>query len=263
MGSITFFKVRVFIPIILSLSFIIINPEKLRDSIRRYIIPIELLGGKIRGGCSHLNEAIKDNIILRGEKEKLKEEITLLLHKYTKADTLLLENKRLREILIFKEKTGFKSIIANILSFDSSAISSTIIIDRGQEEGIKKGSCILSIFKGREVFIGRVIDVFPSSSLVLLVTDPGLLLPVRLKITREKGLLTGLKDKMELKFIERESPVMLKEPVITIQDEFTPADILVGYVLSVSPKKGGLFKKIFVKPAASFSRLEEVLILVP
>ncbi|MEW6103547.1 MAG: rod shape-determining protein MreC [bacterium] len=263
MGIKAFLKVRVFIPIALSFLIIIINPEKLRDSFRRVIIPIELLGGKIRGASSHFNEAVKDNIRLTKEKEELKREIVLLTFKYAKQDEILQENKRLREILNFKEKTNFKPIIANTLGFSSSAISSTIIIDRGLKDGIKKGFSVVCLFKEKEVFIGRVIDVFPLSSLVLLITDPEFFLPVRLKVTREKGLLEGQKDKMELKFIENKIPVRQKESVLTVQDEFIPDDILIGYVDNISSKKSGLFRKVFVKPAISFSRLEEVLVLVP
>ncbi|MEW6681255.1 MAG: rod shape-determining protein MreC, partial [bacterium] len=181
---------------------IIVNPEGLRDSLRRFIIPIEALGGRIKGASSHLNEAIKDNIMLKEENKKLKEEIVLLLDRYAKTEGIIKENKRLRAILSYKEKRGFSIIVANTLGFSPSLFNSTIIIDRGRESGIKKGSCVLSLFKGKEVFLGRVIDVFSSSSLVLLVTDPAFLLPVRLEKTKEKGLLTGLNNKMELKFIE-------------------------------------------------------------
>jgi len=262
-GSSAFLKARVFIPIILSCFIIIINPERIRDSFRRFIIPIELVGGKIRASGTHLNEALKDNIILRRENERLKKEIVLLHHKYAKQEGIINENKRLRDILSYKEKKKFKMIVANPLSLSSSLISSNLIIDRGKNDGIKKGLCVVSLSEGKEVFIGRVIDVFEESSLVLLTTDPAFLLPARLERTREKGLLVGLKEKMELKFIPRESPVILKEPVITIADEVIPQDILIGYVFNIPKERGGLFKKIFVQPAISFSRLEEVLVLVP
>ncbi|MEW6006618.1 MAG: rod shape-determining protein MreC [bacterium] len=255
--------IRIFAPIVLSFLIVIINPERLRGSFRKAIIPIELLGGKIRGVSSHFNEAMKDNIRLTREKEELKKEIALLLHKYAKAEEIIKENKRLRNILSYKEKTGFNPIIANTLGFSSDAISSTIIIDKGLSDGIKKGSSVVCLFKEREVFIGRVIDVFSQSSLVLLATDPLFSIPARLDVTREKGLLVGQKGKMELKFIENKIPVMLKEPVITVQDELTAQGILIGYVDRVSSKKSGLFRKVFVRPAVSFSSLEEVLVFVP
>lgn len=260
MGIKAFSKIRVFIPIVLSLSFIIINPLSLRDLLRRAIIPLQLIGVKIRVSSSHLNSLMKDNIMLKRENERLRKEILLQLYKYAKVDRVFLENQRLREILAFKEKAEFNFLVADILSIDPSPYSSTIIIDRGIEDGIKKGSSVISLFKGKEVFIGRVYNVFSSSSLVLLTTDPGFVTPGRLKNTREMGLLVGLKDKIKLKFIERETPVRLGEPVVTIADAFTPPDILIGYVENIA-QEGGLFKKVFIKPAQPFSRLTEVLVL--
>lgn len=263
MGIKAFSKIRVFIPIILSLFFIIINPDGLKDILRRFIIPFQLIGVKIKASGMHLNSAMKDNIMLRTENERLRKKILLQLSRYAKLDEVFLENQRLREILAFKEKAQFSFLVANIISLDPSPHSSTIIIDRGRKDGIKKGSWVISLFKGKEVVvIGRVHNTFSSSSLVLLTTDPQFLIPGRLKNTREKGLLVGLKDKMELKFIERQTPVAIGEPVITVADSLTPQDIIIGYVKDVS-HTSGLFKKVFVKPACSFSKLEEVLVLVP
>lgn len=263
MGIKAFSKIRVFIPIILSLFFIIINPPSLRDILRRFIIPFQLIGVKIKASGMHLNSAMKDNIMLRAENERLRKKILLQLSRYAKLDEVFLENQRLREILAFKEKAQFSFLVANILSLDPSFYSSTIIIDRGKEDGIKKGSFVISLFKGKEVvIIGRVYNTFSSSSLVFLTTDPQFLIPGRLKNSRERGLLVGLKDKMELKFIERQTAVMPGEPVVTVADSFTPQDILIGYVEDIK-KESGLFKKVFVKPACSFSKLEEVLVLMP
>lgn len=255
-----FLKIRifVFIPIILSLSLLIINPIGVREISRRAIIPLRLIGAKIKG----FNPPMGNNITLEEENERLKRENAFLLHRYAKIDEVFLENQRLRNLLAFKEKTQFNVIVANTLSFSSSFFSPTIIIDRGSNDGIKRGFSVVSHFKGKEVFVGRVFRVFPTSSIVLLTTDPGFLIPGRLKNSREKGLLTGQMDKMEFKFIERQTHVFLGEPVITIGDAITPDGILIGYVKEI--KEGlGLFKNVFTKPAMPFSSLEEVLVLVP
>ncbi len=262
MANIQFSRVRVFTPIFLSIIIIILNPEELRDAIKRCVIPIEVISAKIKGSGAILSESVKDNIKLSLEKKELEKQISLLSFQYAKHKELFLENERLREILKYKEKTKFNIIIGKILGHDPSPLSSTIVIDRGSDDGVKKKQGVISLIDGRNVFIGRMIDVFPQSSIVLLTTDPGLSLPVRLEVSRTRGLLVGKKHGMELKFIPSQLDILDKEPIVTLAGTYIPEGLLIGHVESLSPKRRGLFRKIAVKPAFSPYKLEEVLIFV-
>jgi rod shape-determining protein MreC len=261
-ANLYFKKVRIPVIFLLAIILLITNPISIRKTLRSVLIPIETLGAKLRGSSGSLYSALKENERLAKENAGLETEIGRLADKLASKEDVFRENVRLREILDYKEKLGRKIIVANILGYDPTSILSTIVIDRGTDDGVRKGLCVVTIKGEKELLLGRIIDLFSGSSIVLLITDKSSLIPAMLAETCEKGILVGEQEGLSLSFIESHIDPKSKEDVVTLEDRDIPGGILIGKVGKIGPKKMGLFREIKVVPGFDISKLREVLVIV-
>jgi rod shape-determining protein MreC len=171
------------------------------------------------------------------------------------------ENDRLRQLLNFSLEYGFRSMGASVIGADPSGWIRGIIIDRGSAHGVQLGMAVVHS-KG---IVGQVVSVSANSSRVLLVNDHSSGVDVVVQGSRARGVVEGAGDRMcELKFITRETPVKVGDIAITSgMDRVFPKGLVVGTVSEVNVQTGGLFQTVEVKPAVDFSRLEEVLVVLP
>lgn len=262
MANLYFKKVKIPAIFLLAIILLITNPTPIRKTLQAILIPIETLGAKMRGSSGSLYSALKENEMLARENERLKTETGRLADKLASKEEVFRENERLRGILDYKEKRGRKITVADVLGYDPASLLSTIIINRGTDDGVRKGLCVVTIKEGQELLLGRVIDIFPSSSIVLLVTDKSSLIPAMLAETCEKGVLVGEQGNLSLSFIESHIDPKPKEDVVTVETGDIPSGILIGEVGKVGPKKMGLFREIRVRPGFDISKLREVLVIV-
>ena len=78
------------------------------------------------------------------EIEKLKLQKDLILHKLNDYEELKLENERLKKLLSLKADSVYKYTAAKIIARDPSNWASTVIIDKGQDAGLKKGMIVIN-----------------------------------------------------------------------------------------------------------------------
>ena len=74
-----------------------------------------------------------------------------------------------------------------VIGKDISPASSTITINKGSDDGIEKDMAVITAAG----VVGRVQAVLPGTAKVILLTDPGSTLAVRVQRNREEGLLEG------------------------------------------------------------------------
>ncbi len=84
-------------------------------------------------------------------------------------NVLLDENKKLKEILGRKNKNQ-NFILSGVLSKPNKSLYDTLLIDAGQNEGIIVGRVVYGL---GNVPIGRVTEVYPATSKVILFSSPG------------------------------------------------------------------------------------------
>jgi rod shape-determining protein MreC len=167
------------------------------------------------------------------------------------------ENRRLKELLEFKQNSPLKLIAARIISKDSSNLSDTILIDKGKKHGIKKDATVIS----EAGLIGRVISDSSDMSRVMLITDPNSKVSAIVDRSRQTGIVTGTPIGIcKIIYLPPESDIKIGDKVITsgFSDIF-PKGILIGEVIEVAKEKGGLTTQALIKPAADITRIEEVL----
>ncbi|MCE2511650.1 MAG: rod shape-determining protein MreC [Acidimicrobiia bacterium] len=164
---------------------------------------------------------------------------------------------------------GVERLTATVLrdsvgNFDDDVMS----IDVGRRHGVAPGMAVVT----SAGFVGRVETVDAVSSTVTTVSDPALVIGVRLLDTGDVGLghgMVGDPTKFEvdagLRWPETgdlsELPT-IGSPVVTAAGSRYPADIPVGRVASVEPAEAGLAQLVTVELAADTQDLGYVTVLL-
>jgi rod shape-determining protein MreC len=110
--------------------------------------------------------------------------------------------------------------------------------------------------------IGRVDAVTPTIARVRLLTDPLVAVGVRIQETNETGVVSGLgKGTLRLEMFEATTPITEGAVVVTDGSRFPPG-IVVGYVTRSADAQVNFVLETEVDPAARFSQLDFVKVIV-
>ncbi len=192
------------------------------------------------------------------DNDRLKEEIGRLQLENAVLNELLAENGRLRDALAFKQLHHPASIMAQVIGKEMSPISSTITISKGSDQGIKKDMAVVT----SSGVVGRVQSALSGSAKVLLLTDPGSTLAVRVQRNREEGLLEGKLVNCALKYVSYYADIQEGDLLVTSGlDGVYPKGLAVATVVKISRRESSAFQTVVAEPIVRFSRLEEALVL--
>ena len=164
---------------------------------------------------------------------------------------------RLQTLLGFKEQFISQTMAAQVISTTGSEYSRGVYLDKGSRDGIKPDMPVITA----EGIVGKVIRVYPTSSLVLQINDPSSGAGVILEKSRLQGILKGsASGGTFLANIMADEKIEPGERLLTSGgDRVYPKGLPAGTVARVNP--AGTFLNVEVKPAAQLSRLEEVLVI--
>ena len=192
------------------------------------------------------------------QNKTLKEENRQLASVNLKIYELEKENDFLRKELGVVQRKNFKVSLARVFQqFDGQF--QTSLIDIGDNEGIKPGMPV--IFDG-EVLYGVVKEVYPTSAMVYLITDPRVALSVKIKDSEIMGRSRGeLKDGLSLELVANQEDVQAGETVMTSGLDGLPSALLVGKIMTVKEDRGGIFKEIKIEPEFKSLLVDRVFVL--
>jgi rod shape-determining protein MreC len=193
------------------------------------------------------------------ENRQLKEELGRLKIENAITNELLVENERLREALNFQKLNSPSSVVVQVIGKELSPASSTITINKGSDVGIRKDMAVIT----SAGVVGKVQVVLSGTAKVILLTDPGSTLAVRVQRNREEGLLEGKLVACALKYVSYYSDIQEGDLLVTSGlDGIYPKGLAVATVVKVAKHEAIAFQTIMAKPAVRLSRLEEALVLL-
>lgn len=198
-----------------------------------------------------LMNARDEVVALRAENERLAQE-------ETRTAELEGENARLRQLLEFRERLNGDLIAAHVVGRDATGLARTIVIDRGERDGVFKGTAVV-VPAG---VVGHVFVTSRHAARVLLVNDHNSGVDGMVQRTRASGIVEGTPDGgCGLKFVKRTEDVQTGDEVVTSGlDGIFPKGLPIGRVVTVDKRGQGLFQYAEIAPAVEFDRLEEVLV---
>jgi rod shape-determining protein MreC len=192
------------------------------------------------------------------ENERLKEEAGQLKLENSITNELIIENERLRELLDFRKLHPPASVMAQVIAKDSSPSSRTVTINKGTDDGVQKDMAVIA----PTGIVGRVQAVLSGTAKVILLTDPGSTLAVRVQRNREEGLLEGKITTCALKYVSYYADIQEGDLLVTSGlDGIYPKGLPVATVTKVTKHEASAFQTVLAEPAVRLSRLEEALVL--
>lgn len=207
-----------------------------------------------------LNQQTKSEAQLRRENTAMQAELLQAQVRLQKLSELSAENNRLRGLLDTPLIIDGRMQIAEVIGTDADPLRHIIIINRGSVDHLKVGQTILDD-KG---IMGQLVDVYPHSSRVMLLSDKEHSLSVRLERTGMRAIVSGKGDLGQLKmdYVPTSANIKIGDKVFSSGlGEHFPAGYLVGTVSKVSRHTSGEFAEIVVQPAAQLASGHHVVIL--
>lgn len=224
------------------------------------VMPFEKAGNwtisKIRGGWSGYVGLIH----VQRENLQLKSDIDALRIRNAELENQAAEAHRLATLLGFRDAhTESPMLAARVIAFSADTSSHSCFINRGSRDGMRRNMAVIT----PDGVVGKVVEVFGSTSQVLLVTDKDSGVGALFAASRTMGIVGGANDPLLImKYVSNDETVKVGDQVVTSgQDQIFPKDLPVGFVVEAKPGTPP-FKQIRLKPSARLDRLEEVLVLL-
>ncbi|MGA8202075.1 MAG: rod shape-determining protein MreC, partial [Candidatus Sulfotelmatobacter sp.] len=127
---------------------------------------------------------------VRAENRQLKQQIEQMRLQQVRLNEDADQAHRLQQLLGFREQFVAKTVPAQVIGSGGSDLSRIIYIDKGTNDGIKRDFAVITA----NGIVGKVLEVFPSVSQVLLINDQTSGVGAMLEKSRLQGVLKGTPD---------------------------------------------------------------------
>ncbi len=244
------------------------NAAPVRDAstaLTAALVPFERALAQAGVSIGSFGESISEIQRLRVDNARMRDDI----------DRLTIENVRLREQAVAGQQISklqtaaraipFETVTAPVIARDPSGVLQTVMLGAGTDDGVKVGHVIVS----DQGVVGRVSDVGPGYSKVLMLTDPASTVSAIVQGSRATGIVRGqYGDTLVMDWILQTDQVAVGDVVITaglsIGNELRsifPKGLVIGTIVGLDRAENAAYKRAIVLPAVDLRRLEHVLIV--
>ena len=193
------------------------------------------------------------------ENQQLRREVEFLHGQNNKLREAAAAGHRWGSLLGFKEREWPNAVTAEVIGRDSTNWYRGVLLNRGTRDGIQTDLGVLT----RAGMVGQVVKTTPSSSVVLLVTDPNIAVTALVQRTRDEGIVTGTpRGLVRMKYIPLLSTIRKGDVVVTsgLMGKF-PKGLMIGVVKGIEKTEDEPFQSAEIAPIVDFSKLEEVVVI--
>lgn len=211
--------------------------------------------------------ALGDIPDLQDENRRLKEQVKQMQAENDQADAARDENVQLRaEMNLPKSWWSEDTVAAETFATAAGNYSRAIMINKGSNDGIDVDMPVVT----SDGLVGKVLNVSPTTSQVLLLTDPRGGAGARILGVGDTGVVQGDgDDTLAMNFVGKNADVSAGDQVITsgqgegggLQSIF-PSGIPIGTVSRVEIQGGQTTKDVEVTTSVEFSKLHFVTVLL-
>ncbi len=193
------------------------------------------------------------------ENRKLSKNNRALRLRMMETEKLILENKRLRELLNYDTPKDMTPIYAPVIARSLTPETRTLLIGKGSKDGIEKNMVAIS----PDGLVGYVNVATANSAKILLVTDPASVIDAVVQRTRATGIIKGKNPTMcSLNFLNRTEDLEVGDMVVSSGlGGIFPPGLTVGQVVRVERETTDMFLNVDVFPAVAFDKLEDIIII--
>ncbi|MDD5116313.1 MAG: rod shape-determining protein MreC [Candidatus Omnitrophica bacterium] len=195
------------------------------------------------------------------DSDRLRYEVGELRRKLFEMRETEQENLRLKGLFSFKKNSPFRMVCARVIARSPDSWSSSLIIDKGRNSGIRRGMAVVNA----SGLLGRIIESSEDTSKVLLINDPSQGVSAIVQRSRQEGLVSGsLGSNLIMRYLPNDAQIAPGDTIITSElSRVYPRGLLVGKVVSIGKEFSGLSRYAVIRPSADLSGIEEVLVIIP
>lgn len=212
-------------------------------------------------GVENIASSSQDIQEIRQQNTELEAENARMQAQIVELQQQLVEYKILSALLEFaRANPEHKYIGASVIGKDPSPFLHYIIINRGSDDGLKRGMPVVT----QNGLAGRVVQVTATGARVSLITDPVTRINVRIEPSRSAAVLTGsITTDITLEQIPQEADVNPGNLILTsgLGGNY-PANIIIGQITSVRSLENDLFQSASVQSVTDFDDLNIVLVII-
>ncbi len=233
---------------------------RLREGIATVLYPVQRTLLVPRDMINLGAEYLADVNRLRAENAELRRLEIANANALLQTERLAAENQQLRQLLAMRERTAIRSTVAEVLYDARDAFSRTLVLDKGQQNGVVAGQPVIDA----SGVAGQITRVYPLSSEVTLVTDRRSTIPVEIRRTGERSVAFGGSPDgtVELRYLRTNADVRDGDVLVTSGlDGLFPPGLPVGTVRGIETGSSA-FLRVTVEPAAHAERTKLLLVLL-
>ncbi|MCX6725776.1 MAG: rod shape-determining protein MreC [Candidatus Shapirobacteria bacterium] len=224
--------------------------------------PVALLEQKTLISWENLNSGFKNLGANQGQEKQiflLEGKLRQLAVEQNQLSLCQEENEKIKKMLGASLPASWQFMEAKVIGLNEK-----MKIDKGEREGIKTGMNVLS----ENILLGRIETVQEHQSLIQMVYQPNLKIPVVVKRANQagvqaRGLLIGqYKNKMILDRVLQGEDLQKGDIVVTSGEEGWLPDLVIGQIEEVIPKSAEVYQKATVSPLIDYQKLRIVFLVV-
>lgn len=252
-----------FVAALLSL-IIITNPagffSPLRSVVNLFLLPFQKVSYSVAIGIESTVDFFGSIGQLKNENEQLIKEKEILLSENAKLRDTENENVMLREQLKLVPRDHYELASAFVISQDPKGTGNWIEINRGSDDGIKKGDSVI-VSKG--IFVGRIQEVELKTSKVVLLTNPSSIINAISIQNNAKGVAKGEYGLgIIFDMIMQTDAIEIGDDIITsgIGGDI-PRGLYLGKVQEVHDSNDNLYQQAVINSPVELSKLQVVFVI--
>jgi rod shape-determining protein MreC len=235
------------------------------------IMPIERAGSGLFSGIGGIWTGYVGLRHERSENIRLRDENGQLRLRNRELETEAAEAHRLETLLEFRKEhpeapmvpaqvvgSSAAMVAARVIGGSADPNSQTVFINRGSDDQIRRNMAVIT----PDGIVGKIVEVFPRTSQVQVITDRESGVGAMFTVTRTHGIIKGNGGPYpEMDYIVNDEKVHVGDEVITSGDDrIFPKGLPVGVVSQ--DRASNPFQIIRLRSAAHLDRLEDVLVLL-
>ena len=201
-----------------------------------------------------------DLVHVRRENAALKDQLERLRLEQASVVEDARQGQRLQQLLGFKEHYIYQTVAAQVIGTSGTDESGIVYLDKGSNNGLKTDMPVMTA----DGIVGRIKDVFPSTSQMLLISDTTSAVGVILESTRTRGIMKGSTyGQVQVVNVSPDDRIKPGQRFITSGgDQIFPRGMPVGTIERIEPDPDrDPMLDVVVRPLANLSRLDEVLVV--
>ena len=224
------------------------------------ISPFQLLVSQTIGFTESIWKTYFMGVLAVAENTRLKAERSRTMEIINRCEELEQENSRLKKFVNFTSSVPGTYVAAQVIARDPSPWVNTIMIDKGDSDGVIKGSPVLV----SEGIVGQIIKVSKNYSKVLLITDRNSAVDALVQNTRVRGMVKGNnQESCTFVYALRKDEIKPGEKIVSSGlDQVFPKGLKIGSILDVKNTHSQLFQDITIETSVDFDKLEDVLVFI-